>query len=887
MRKNLSPFAASLLVLPLAAVTSACSDDASISDTTPDTEGIEASISGTASSTGDIETTGAPDPSDGSSSDGSSSTSSPSDDPCMNGEQDGDESDVDCGGSCDPCPAGGKCESDEDCETMICGGGFCQSPTCYDEIQNGNEEGVDCGGSCPNSCVDDGCTSNNQCDAGQYCDTDEGICKDSSCDNGVLDTQETDVDCGGPDCPDCPDGSTCEANIDCESGNCDDGTCASPSCDDGVQNADETDIDCGGASCPVCPLGADCMVNEDCIELVCEFGVCTSADCSDDVLNGDETDVDCGGPMCAACPVDAMCVDNADCMTSICNDGVCAGAVCDDGVRNGDETDTDCGGACGATCVPGQQCDNSGDCVEGVCEFGLCSEPACNDGVQNGDETDVDCGGSCGATCEPSEACSNDGDCVELVCDPVDSICSNPTCMDTVQNQDETDVDCGGVCGATCDPTQACFDDDDCVHGVCAFAECLFPACDDGVQNGDELGIDCAGSCPLPCPIGDEVVVNTTTADFQVHPAIAAAPDGSYYVVVWASFPFNDAPQDGDGAGIFAQMYDAAGLPLGGEFQVNTSTAGNQQFPAVDAGNDGFVVTWQSFGTDGDGQGVYAQRYDADGVAQGTELQVNTTTVGDQRRPDVAVAGGGSFVICWEGSVSTFEIFCQRFSSSGTPSGGQFQVNSETNNSQALPVVEAASTGEFTVVWQSAGDQDGDGTGVFLRRFEANGTPIGSGDLQVNTFSTGDQNQPAIAMAPTGAHVVVWSSGGQDGSSTGVYGQRYASTGAMLGGEFQVNSTTSGAQNNPAVAMNSSGQFIVVFQTSDDGALTGVFGQRYLADGNPLSIEFGVNQLVAGLQEVPEVVLRGSDEIVTVYTSGDASFTDRDIVRSRTDGQFP
>ncbi len=46
---------------------------------------------------------------------------------CTDGIQNGDETGVDCGGSCDPCVV---------------------TPTCTDGIQNGDETGVDCGGSC-------------------------------------------------------------------------------------------------------------------------------------------------------------------------------------------------------------------------------------------------------------------------------------------------------------------------------------------------------------------------------------------------------------------------------------------------------------------------------------------------------------------------------------------------------------------------------------------------------------------------------------------------------------------------------------------------------------------------------------------------------------------
>src|SRR5207253_1516987 len=96
--------------------------------------------------------------------------------------------------------------------------------------------------------------------------------------------------------------------------------------------------------------------------------------------------------------------------------------------------------------------------------------------------------------------------------------------------------------------------------------------------------------------------------------------------------------QDGDSWGIFAQRFDAAGTPQGAEFQVNTTTAAEQQFPAVAAdARGGFTIAWSSHGQDPDQSwGVYAQRFDAAGARDGSEFRVNTTTADDQEFASVA-----------------------------------------------------------------------------------------------------------------------------------------------------------------------------------------------------------------------------------------------------------
>ena len=113
-------------------------------------------------------------------------------------------------------------------------------------------------------------------------------------------------------------------------------------------------------------------------------------------------------------------------------------------------------------------------------------------------------------------------------------------------------------------------------------------------------------------PVGSEFRVNTTTAGTQIDQSIAMDADGDF-VVAWQSYG-----QDGSGSGIFAQRYDSAGAKEGVEFQVNSFTASHQQSPSVAMDADGdFVIAWRSNLQDGSGDGIYAQRYNAAGVAQG------------------------------------------------------------------------------------------------------------------------------------------------------------------------------------------------------------------------------------------------------------------------------
>lgn len=192
-----------------------------------------------------------------------------------------------------------------------------------------------------------------------------------------------------------------------------------------------------------------------------------------------------------------------------------------------------------------------------------------------------------------------------------------------------------------------------------------------------------------------EFRINTTTANGQTLPSAAMDADGDF-VVTWES-----RNQDGLGLGVYGQRYNAAGVPQGGEFRVNTTTFDDQARPSVAINADGdFVVTWQSESLDGSGYGIYAQRYNALGVPQGDEFQVNTTVTNDQIHPSVDVTPGGDFIVTWSSQLqdsSGWGVYGQRFDSAGNMKGTEFRVNSTTTSDQNESSVAILADGDFLV----------------------------------------------------------------------------------------------------------------------------------------------------------------------------------------------
>ena len=115
-------------------------------------------------------------------------------------------------------------------------------------------------------------------------------------------------------------------------------------------------------------------------------------------------------------------------------------------------------------------------------------------------------------------------------------------------------------------------------------------------------------------------------------------------------------------------------------------------------------------------------------------------------------------------------------------------------------------------------------------------------EFQVSTHTAGGTFS-AVAMDSAGSFVVVWTSD-HDGSSFGVFGQQFDSSGIKLGSEFQVNTYTTSTQAYAAVAVATGGEFVVVWQSygssQTDGFGFAVLGQRYDATGAQASIIRGI-----------------------------------------------
>jgi hypothetical protein len=243
-------------------------------------------------------------------------------DRCTDGDLNGKETDVDCGGpECAPCATPKRCATNGDCARGLCLLSAVKplalrcSDECYaDSIKNGGEGGVDCGAACSNRCaLGFRCEKSDDCSSKQCVD---GVCCGTACD-GPCERCEA----GSGACVTVPAGQTSSRCPDPTSTCTEKGACAN--CEnEKFDEKLETDVDCGGGGCAPCGNGKVCARDSDCASCICEGSTCQPKRCNNRKKDGCESDVDCGG-VCGPCGLSQTCDDKADCATASCADGKC------------------------------------------------------------------------------------------------------------------------------------------------------------------------------------------------------------------------------------------------------------------------------------------------------------------------------------------------------------------------------------------------------------------------------------------------------------------------------------------------------------------------------------------------------------------------------------
>src|SRR6185437_5857140 len=339
--------------------------------------------------------------------------------------------------------------------------------------------------------------------------------------------------------------------------------------------------------------------------------------------------------------------------------------------------------------------------------------------------------------------------------------------------------------------------------------------------------VDVHGNAVSPTdPLHGQFLVNSTLNRDQQNSSVTSLGGGGW-VVVW-----EDQVTSTD-SNVNAQVYDAAGNKVGGQFLVNQVTDGAQDNRAVAAlGNGNFVITWDdaSASSDGSASAIKARIFDASGNPVGDEFVVNSVTAGNQQFPTVAALAPssllpqGGFIETWfdastnAAKAKIFDLNGNTVKDEFTVSDNQTGRNNQAGNQQIASVVTQLANGNILVAWRDASGLGGDPNGGLDGQILGpDGSRIG-GEFLINTAQPGTQKQLTITALANGDFVAVWtdpSGVGGDASADAIKAQVFSANGTKLGGEILVNTFTAGDQINPAVTAVGPNGFIIAW--TDNG----------------------------------------------------------------------
>ena len=316
-----------------------------------------------------------------------------------------------------------------------------------------------------------------------------------------------------------------------------------------------------------------------------------------------------------------------------------------------------------------------------------------------------------------------------------------------------------------------------------------------------------------------------------------------------------------------------AAIPVGQEIVVSNQPYdypfGNAA-SIVHLSSGGFILFWsEASANDRSGGCVEGRIFDADGVATGAEFIVNTTTLNTQALPHATLLMDGTIMVTWQdasqtgGDTSGAAIRGQVLGATGTKIGGEFLVNTTTALAQSAPTNTLLDNGNVLILWTDSSATGGDTSGQAIRAqvVTAAGVKVG-GEFLVNTQTTGAQTAVHVAKLSGGNIMVTWTDASGtlgDASGTSIKGQILDTSGAKVGDEFLVNSQTAGAQTGSEVAALANGTFVATWQdasgTLGDANGTSIKAQLFDSLGHKIGGEFLVNTTTVNSQTNPAVAL--------------------------------
>jgi hypothetical protein len=309
-----------------------------------------------------------------------------------------------------------------------------------------------------------------------------------------------------------------------------------------------------------------------------------------------------------------------------------------------------------------------------------------------------------------------------------------------------------------------------------------------------------AGGCPR-----FSIALTDAESGQSKNPTVAMDSNG-HFVAAW------EEDKNGDGTyQVYVRGFNADGT-VRFPAQKVTGAAGNQRNPAIAMDSRGnFVTAWQSDKSGTNKSRVYVNGFKADGTVRFRDRRVGGAASSRQSEPAVAMDPRGNFVTAWKDDRNKiFQVYICGFRPNGAVRFAEKPVDTRTGGQQRNPAVAMEPGGNFATAWQ--GDKNGDDVyDIYARRFKITGFDLARA-VTVNGESRGRQAEPAIAMDREGSFVITWEDDVDEDEGYQIYARGFKRDGSQLFRDKLINGDAEGNQKRPAVAVNSNGYAVFVWE---------------------------------------------------------------------------
>ena len=378
------------------------------------------------------------------------------------------------------------------------------------------------------------------------------------------------------------------------------------------------------------------------------------------------------------------------------------------------------------------------------------------------------------------------------------------------------------------------------------------------------LAAAAALSIPAPGIEAPEFQANTESFANQHAPVVTTFADGEM-LVAWQAGP----GQDGDGDGIFAQRFDALGNRIGAEFQLNQGGGGDQTNPVIASVGDEVVAAWESLAGGATEQAIIARRFDRFSATGASEVRIDGPG-GIASQPAIGLGADGTASVVWlDGPAGAESLHLRRVLPGDAELGAIVTVDPGDTVDPTLPSVAVGATGDRMVVWSGEREER---PGVFARLYDSGDQSAGN----VIAVWHPEEDVPdlptaSVASDAAGRFVVVWQMPGEDldGERDVIAAQRFTADGVRLGGLTTVSRVALGYRARPRVAASPGGHFLVVWESETDDDLSGasVVARRFDDAGKALGDEFRVSTRTTVFQMEPSVGAHANGAFQVVWAS--------------------